>query len=146
MVCASKSLPQTLFDGLEPWPTEDLKPYTEGFLAGFSAERYSIPLKDGFSIAEQKMDVQIRKAIKRDIGGDDQRVHRVDTNHNDIKFKLILLPLWISSFRYNDKVFRFLVNAQTGEANGERPYSVIKIALLVIAILGFLLLMVFMQR
>ena len=136
MVCASKSLPQKLFDGLEPWPTKELKPYNPGYLAGFSAERYAISLKDGFSLAEKKMDAEIRRAIKQDIGGDEQRIHRVDTRHDNITYKLVFLPLWISSFRYNEKVYRFLINAQTGEANGERPYSIIKITLAVLVVIG----------
>ena len=141
MVCASKSLPQNLFDGLEPWPTEKLTPYNPAYLAGFSAERYAISLEEGFGLAERKMDVEIRKAIERDIGGDEQRVHRVDTQHNQITYKLTFLPLWISSFRYKEKVYRFLINAQTGLANGERPYSVMKIAMLVLTIIGFFVLL-----
>ncbi|HVI00236.1 MAG TPA: hypothetical protein VM869_16075, partial [Enhygromyxa sp.] len=46
---------------------------------------------------------------------------------------LFLLPLWISSFRYDDKVYRFVVNARTGEIAGERPYSKLKIAMAIIA-------------
>ena len=40
--------------------------------------------------------------------------------------------------KYNDKVYRFLINARTGEVQGERPYSKIKIALLVIGILAII--------
>ena len=49
-------------------------------------------------------------------------------------FKHLLLPLWISSFRYGDRVFRVLVNARTGEVQGERPWSVPKILLLILGI------------
>ena len=59
-------------------------------------------------------------------------------------FKLFLLPMWLSSFRYDDKVFRFVVNARTGEVSGERPWSAIKIAIAVIlaliVIIGIVLL------
>ena len=51
-----------------------------------------------------------------------------------VTFKHILLPVWISAYRYHQRVFRFLVNARTGEVQGERPWSAIKIAMLVIAI------------
>ena len=50
-----------------------------------------------------------------------------------IPFKHGLLPMWICAYRYKDKVFRFLVNARTGEVQGERPWSWIKISLAVIA-------------
>ncbi len=45
-------------------------------------------------------------------------------------------PVWISAYRYKDRVYRFLVNAQTGETRGERPYSAIKITLFVLSILA----------
>jgi hypothetical protein len=47
--------------------------------------------------------------------------------------------VWISAYRFKDRNFQFLVNARTGEVQGERPYSWIKITLavlLVIAIIG----------
>jgi hypothetical protein len=45
----------------------------------------------------------------------------------------VLLPIWISAYRYNDQVYRFLVNARTGEVQGERPWSYVKISLAVAA-------------
>jgi hypothetical protein len=55
-----------------------------------------------------------------------------------VTFKLFFLPLWLSSFRYDDKVYRFVVNARTGEGVGERPWSVIKIVLAVLAALALI--------
>jgi len=46
------------------------------------------------------------------------------------------LPLWISAYRYSDKPYRFTINARTGEVHGERPYSAIKIILLVVTIIA----------
>jgi hypothetical protein len=45
-----------------------------------------------------------------------------------------LLPLWLATYRYFDKVYRILVNARTGEVVGERPWSWWKIALAVLAV------------
>ena len=47
-----------------------------------------------------------------------------------------LLPLWLLSYRHGDKVFQVVVNAQTGEVQGERPYSAIKIAATVVLVLA----------
>jgi hypothetical protein len=132
LVAATKSLPQKLVDELEPWDLGALTAYAPHYLSGFLAERYSIDLENGFVIAQDKMDPGIRSAIRRDIGGDDQRILSMHVRHADVRFKHFLLPLWISSFRYGDKVYRFLVNARTGEGAGERPYSAIKIAFAVI--------------
>lgn len=142
LICASKSLPQNLFDGLKTWQLSELKPFDPGFLSGFLAQRYAIDLKDGFSLAKNKMDQVIRQKICVDIGGDEQRISHVDTQFSAVTYKHLLLPLWISSFRYNNKVYRFIVNAQTGEVAGERPFSIIKIVLLILSIVSVIALLV----
>lgn len=133
MVCASKSLPTKLTEGLEPWDLDKLAPFDPGYLSGFMAERAAVSLEEGFDSAKQKMVPTIQSEIRSDIGGDTQQIDWFSTTHNDVTFKLFLLPLWISSFRYDDKVYRFVVNARTGEIAGERPYSKLKIAMAILA-------------
>ena len=72
---------------------------------------------------------------RRDIGGDEQRVEQIRTDYGDETFKHVLLPVWTAAYRYNGKSFRFLVNGQSGRVQGERPWSVWKIAAAVIAAL-----------
>lgn len=134
LVCASKSLPSKLITALEPWDLGQLKPFDGKFLAGFVAERYQLGLEDGFVVAETIMEPQIRSAIRRDIGGDEQRIHDMNVRHDDVTFKHLLLPLWVSSFRFHDRVYRVTVNARTGEVAGERPWSWVKITLFTLAI------------
>jgi hypothetical protein len=129
LVCASRSLPEPLVDRLEPWDLPALRPFDDRYLAGFTAERYAVDLDAGFARAEQKMEPAIRTAIRREIGGDEQRIHSMAIHHEQRRFKHVLLPLWISAFHYHERVFRVTVNARTGEVSGERPWSWIKIAL-----------------
>ena len=136
LVPASTSLPVKYVNKLEPWDTENLVPFDEKFLSGFKAESYQIDLKEGFTEAKNIMDVTIRKLICSDIGGDEQRIHSVDTSYSNITFKHVLFPLWISAYRFRNKVYRFLVNARTGEVQGERPYSFWKIFFFVLGILA----------
>jgi len=135
LVYAARSLPRSLVEALEPWDLPELEPYDPAYLSGFTAERYSIDLEEGFRLAKGRMQGPIERAVRRDIGGDEQRIHHLRTSYRDVTYKHLLLPLWISSFRYGEEVYRFLVNARTGEVQGERPWSWIKIAL---AVLGAL--------
>ena len=136
LVLASRSLPKERAEELEPWDLKNLVPFKEDYLSGFRAESYSVNLEQGFAAAREVMDEGIRASIRRDIGGDHQRIHTVKTRHDTITFKHLLLPVWISAYRYGEKVYRVLVNARTGEVQGERPWSWVKIALLVLGILG----------
>jgi LSD1 subclass zinc finger protein len=135
LVMASKSLPEGISDSVRRFDLKGLVPYQPEFVSGFQAEAYQVSLKDGFPIAKQFIDEAIRALIRRDIGGDQQRIHSVSTRYADVKFKHVLLPVWISAYRYRDKVYRFLINGQSGEVSGESPKSWWKIAFLVLAIL-----------
>ncbi len=115
---------------------KDLQPYDAGFLAGWQAERYATPVEKAWPRAKTIMDHHIDSLVRRDIGGDEQRVHSIRTSYNAIRFKHILLPLYLASYFYQGKPFRFQVNGQSGDVKGERPWSFWKIFLLVAAILG----------
>lgn len=140
LVCASGTLPRKLMQSLEPWDLHGLHPFAPQYLSGFVTERYSVDLEQGFHLAEEQMAPEIDRVIGRDIGGDVQRISSKHVTHRGTTFKHVLLPLWISSFRYGDAVFRVVVNARTGVVAGERPWSRGKIAALVV--LGILLIAV----
>ncbi len=129
LVLASHTLPPKYTDALEPWDLENLTGYANDYLAGFRSEIYQVDLKNGFDAARGKMAPVIRADVRRDIGGDRQRIHNLNTQYYDISYKHVLLPVWMAAYRYGDKVFRFVVNGRTGEVQGERPYSAVKIAL-----------------
>lgn len=143
LVVASHSLPNHYTRELEPWDLHGLVPFNEKYLSGFRTESYQVDVRAGFEQAKQIIDEGIRTTIRRDIGGDHQRIHSVDTTYNNITFKHILLPIWLSAYRYNGKVYRFMVNGRTGEVQGERPYSWIKIALAVLAFIALVVLILY---
>lgn len=128
LVLAGKSLPATHAAKLEPWDLASLVPYADEYLSGFRAESYQTPLSEGFESARAIMEPIIRETIRSDIGGDEQQIHSARTRYESITFKHILLPVWMSAYRFRNKVYRILVNARTGEVQGERPYSAWKIA------------------
>lgn len=148
LVVGSRSLPRELAEELEPWDLGNLVAYADEYLSGFTAERYQIDVKAGWTRAKERMEDVIRGDVRRDIGGDHQRIHSLSTRHRDITFKHVLLPMWICSYRYRGKIFRFLVNARTGEVQGQRPWSWVKVTFAVIlaAAIAYLLFMVFEQQ
>jgi DNA-directed RNA polymerase subunit RPC12/RpoP len=142
LILASHTLPHDLTSDLDPWLQEHLVPYQEEYLAGFRSEAYQLDLEGGFREATQEMAQVIRMDVRRDIGGDSQRIHDIQTRYGDVSFKHILLPVWVASYRYGGKAYQFVVNGQTGEVQGERPYSWIKIAIAVL--IGLILAVLFL--
>ena len=114
------------------WSLDKLQPFHTGFLSGFVTEKYTIPLKDGHLQAkEEARDIATGWCMQH-IGGDTQRVHSMDMQLSQETFKHILLPVYVSAYRYKGKEYRFFINGENGKISGTRPYSFWKIFLAVL--------------
>ncbi|MGA7935239.1 MAG: hypothetical protein WCA35_16945 [Kovacikia sp.] len=133
LIPSTTQIPQKQLDRLEPWDLSKVVPYNPAYLAGFKAQRYQVPLEMGFETAKRKMAKVIESDVRCDIGGDEQQIDSVATGYSAITFKHILLPVWLSAYRFNNKQYQVMVNAHTGQVLGDRPYSPTKIALAVAA-------------
>lgn len=140
LVEASTSLKKEKLRALEPWDTQSLVDYNDKYLSGFRTETYQVDVKSGYAQAKERMEPVVESSIRRDIGGDRQNIQYANSTYHNPTFKHILLPVWLSAYRYNNKVYQFLINARTGEVQGERPYSATKIALTIVG--GLILIVV----
>ncbi len=134
LIPASSSVSESRLNALQPWKLDSLRLYDPAFLAGFKAQRYQLELAPGFEHATQTMRRNIERAVRRDIGGDEQSIDSMETQYFNTQFRHLLLPVWIGAYRFQNKPYQVVVNASTGEVNGERPYSLVKIVVPIAAI------------
>ncbi|MGB0424649.1 MAG: zinc finger domain-containing protein, partial [Flavobacteriales bacterium] len=135
LILGSNSLPRKMALNLDPWNFNQVTSFREEYLKGFIVESYSVSLESAHQEAKEKIESQIRSLVRQDIGGNEQRIHQLRTDWSKQTFKLLLLPIYISAYQYKGKKYQFLINGQTGEVQGERPYSTLKIVLAVLAAL-----------
>ncbi|MBR1866935.1 MAG: hypothetical protein IJ801_10615 [Lachnospiraceae bacterium] len=139
LVLASKNHDMSMLRSLEPFDTENNKAYKPEYIAGFVAERYSLGLKDAWSKATNSIKEKLKRHISNEIESqhhaDQVRNLRTQTEFRDITYKYLLLPIWVSNFKYNDQVYQFMVNGQTGKVADKTPVSVPKVVLTVIGII-----------
>lgn len=137
LVCASRGLPDDLARKIRSFDTRTaLVPWAPEYLQGYSAESYAVELPDAWQRASQEIAREQERRCARDVPGDTHRNLRASHRMSQTTFKHVLLPLWIAAFRYDDQLFRFLVNGQTGEVAGKAPWSVTKIVLFVATIVA----------
>jgi len=127
VVLGTYTLPVKFQNFLSDWDMLKTQVYNEKYLSGFRSELYQVSLPDGFNAAKKVMESTVRQSVRRDIGGDHQRIHRIDSVYHEVGFKLLLAPMWISAFNYKNKTYRYVINGQNGKAHGERPWSLFKI-------------------
>lgn len=146
LVKATKQQSSQLPSKITRWDLSKLEAFNSSYLAGYVTEKYTLPLQDGHVHAKQEAEQIATNWARRDIGGDTQRVHRISMTLENETFKHILLPVYISSYRYDNKRYSFYINGQTGVIHGERPYSFWKIFLAIVAVLALLgIIFMFMQ-
>ncbi len=135
LVCASIGVRADLIRGIEPFPTDDLKHYDPGFVAGWVVERYQIDLPAAAQRARDAMDSKLQALCAQQVPGDTYRNLVVHADYSGQTFKHILAPVWLLSYTYGARVFQTVMNGVNGTIRGDYPKSPWKIALLVIAIL-----------
>jgi hypothetical protein len=126
---------------VQPYKLSALVRFRPYYLAGWMAEEYSIDRDQAIQQVKDEFRSRQAQEIAYFLPGDTQRNLQVDTDLQVNGSDLILLPVHVLSYRYKDRLFRFLVNGQTGKVIGEKPVSKRRIAGLVMSILAALILL-----
>ncbi len=119
---------------IEPFRTDTrtVVDYKPDYLAGYMAKKHTIKPTPAWHISQEHMSNQIASEIKRQLPGDTYDSYRQSVSYRDVTFKHILLPVYMSAYEYNSKIYNVLINGQTGEVQGSAPISPVKVAGLIV--------------
>lgn len=85
-------------------------------------EQFVVQRKYARPQAQAALEELERVACHEYVPGNARNVH-VNVKIEGLTSQPILLPVYIMAYRYQDQLFRFLVNGQTGTATGQAPFS-----------------------
>ena len=101
-----------------------------------TVEQFTVPRKYVRPLVRRGIEqMEAEQCVARYVPGQARNVH-VNVRIEAMASYPVLLPVWIMAYRYRGRVFRFLVNGQTGQSTGQAPISYWKIALLAAAVLA----------
>jgi predicted RNA-binding Zn-ribbon protein involved in translation (DUF1610 family) len=111
-------------------------------LVNITVEEFSLARKYARPLAQNFLESLECDACKKShVPGRSRNVH-INVQVTEMTGEPALLPVWIMAYRFRDRVFRFLVNGQTGKATGQAPLSSAKIIVaILIAALAILFLL-----
>ncbi len=136
---ASRGLDDEKVTELEPWPMNYSHQYSPQFVAGHLARTYDWDAMETFNLrAGPRMAAVIDSTIMSDIGGNVQQIHSRNTTWLMLRFAQLALPVWMLTVTFKNQPFQVAINGVTGEVQGRRPWSWIKITLLVLFIAAVL--------
>jgi hypothetical protein len=136
LVSASEGLPEEESNALEPFDLGRALPFDPRLVAGWEAELASCPRETADQTAvEEVRGLEASRIGVRLLPGDTHRLKSLSTDVDLARVDLVWLPIWVTSYRHGDKVFRQMVNGQTGSVYGEVPTSVGKVVAVVVGVL-----------
>lgn len=146
IVAASNNHDESLVNGITPFDTAASEVYKPEYISGFASEKYSVGLGSAWEKAKGFIASRLKNAIeiliKNKNHADRVSNIQIKTSYSNVKYKYLLLPVWISSFAYKGRIYQFMVNGQTGKISGKTPLSPLRIAIAAILII-FALALVF---
>ncbi len=134
---ASKEIDYNLLETIEPFTMSKLTPYLKEFLSGFLAERYSVDVKDGWEDAKREINSELNSMVRAEVlsrGYDEVSSIRIVANYKKVAYKHILVPVWLSSYKYKKKTYQYMINGENGKVAGRAPVSAWKIISLILGI------------
>jgi hypothetical protein len=109
-------------------------------LVNVVVEQFRVHRKYARPLARAALENMERQACSAYVPARCRNLHvnvRIENQHSEP----VLFPVWIMAYRYKGRVFRFLLNGQTGRATGQAPFSWKKLVILC-GILGAILLLI----
>ncbi len=139
---ASPHVTPLIRDGiLHHFDPRRLRPYRAGYLAGFAAERHHQSVAQGLAANETDKKLLIRNRIKLRIAKRGVSNITFKTDTTGIRYRRILLPVWILHYRWKDQPMKVVVSGLDGRTFGERPFCLQKLtayaAVVSLALIGF---------
>ncbi len=145
LVSGSKGLPQNQAERVMPFQLPALKRYEPYFLAGWLSEEYSVEREQALEVCKDEFYRREQQNIAAFLPGDTHSGLEARTTFQHINSDLILLPVYLLTYRYQDKLYRFLLNGQTGKMEGDKPVSWQRISIAIgiaVAVLALIALIV----
>lgn len=129
LIPAGGGLTQEEADQIQPFGLPALTRYQPFYLAGWLTEQYTLAADEAWQRCEEYFRGLEYRNIAAFLPGDTYTALSAETSLEKTSTELILLPIHIFSYRYGDRVYRFVINGQTGRASGQKPVSKKRIAI-----------------
>ncbi len=144
LVYAGHPLLEKCIQSIALFNTKDTISYHPSLLQDSYICPYIIDPQVGFNEAKKNSVPEIEEDIMGSLSGDRFMNLKVSTVYKNIQYLRVLVPVYLFSYNSKNKVFRYIINGQTGEAKGQYPISVFKLIMLtMILFVIFLIALIF---
>jgi len=123
LIPGTTKVSETLLGRIAAFEMGDLVTYDAGLLAGWGAQTYDRSLPDAWEMGRHAMRERARSACHSDTGSSHVRSFSMTADLDDESWRHVLLPVYVSAYRFADRTFVVVANGQTGEVAGQKPVA-----------------------
>jgi len=119
---ASSKMDDEYMDSIEPFDYSKFKDFNSLYLSGFFANKFDVDVDDCIQRASVRVKNSTESAFRSTVRGYDTVMTKSSTvkmNQGNINYAL--LPIWMLNVKYQDKLYQFAINGQTGKVVGKLP-------------------------
>lgn len=111
-----------LMESIEPFDYGELKDFSMSYLSGFYADKYDVDKAGVFPRIRTRASEASKKVVRDSIGSYSSLAVSVEQyNIMNTDWEYMMLPVWFMTYKYNDTVYEFAINGQTGKLAGTPP-------------------------
>ncbi len=121
---ALKKADKKLVEGVMPFDTKSIKPFSMGFLSGFFAEKRDMEQNQFLTDVEQEVRSFAEDNLQSSIGGySSMNISSQETKIKDSRWEYALLPVWTLTYKEakTGEIYYFACNGQSGKVCGKLP-------------------------
>lgn len=121
-VDASSKMPDDLMESVGPFDFREAVKFQTAYLAGYLADKYDVLADNSKSRAIERAKDSIDDAFRSTVQGYTSVLKEGDNLRlRNARAKYALYPVWVLTTRWNDQVYLFGMNGQTGKFVGNLP-------------------------
>ena len=121
---ASKKIDNKLMDSLEPFDFDSLNLFNPAYMAGYFAEQPDEKVEDTTPRATSRMEEAMRNKMNETAGNYSiKTVSSFQKRFVGQKSEYAMLPVWLLNVEYDNQMYTFAINGDTGKAVGKLPIS-----------------------
>lgn len=126
-----------MLEGILPYPSQELVPFSAPYLSGFLAKKRDIERKELTDEVRGRMNGYARTLLRNTISG----YSTVSVTDSDMRiynshWEYALMPLWMLVYRGKKRNYTYALNGSTGKVYGEIPVSLPRLLLFALGVLA----------
>jgi DNA-directed RNA polymerase subunit RPC12/RpoP len=120
---ASSKMDSNYMESIEPYSYNEATEFNMAYLSGYFADKHDVDSENARQRADQRFRTSIVNLFKSTCSGYSTCPESTHVKFSHGKICYALMPVWMLNTKYEEKIYQFAMNGQTGKFTGTLPVS-----------------------